>query len=137
MIVDPAIVGAGHGAQFQAASGTAIFGLERLDLLGAVRSQSILQVDRSKWRRKLTQIGRGCPDLAGQLAEAPMGRRNRRVGAGQNQRKTLGIAAVRLDMDQGAFDDAGAATLGAAAHGPRQIAKREKPFVVGPREPLG
>ena len=136
MVVDPAIVGAGHGAQFQPAPRNGIVGFERLYLLGPVRGQSVLQVDRRERCRKLTQIGCGRAHLACQLAEAPMGRRHRRVRAGQDQRQALGILPVRLDVDERAFDDAGPTALGTPAHGPRQIAKREKPFVIGPREPF-
>ena len=38
-----------------------------------------LEVDAGERRRKLTQIGRRRPDQAGDLAEAPVGRRDRRV----------------------------------------------------------
>ena len=41
MVKDPAIVWAGNGAKLN----TAIVGLERLDLFGAIGGQAILQVD--------------------------------------------------------------------------------------------
>ncbi len=107
MIVDAAIVRAGYSAQFNAA----IVGLKGLDLLGPVRGQSVLQVNRRQWRGKLAQIGSGGTDLARELAETPMRRRYGCIGAGQNQRQTLGIVATRLDMDERAFDDTGTAAL--------------------------
>ena len=101
-----------------------------------LRGQAILQIVRRERRRQLAQIGSGCADLARQLAEAPMSRRYRRVGSGQDQRQSLGIVPVRLDEDKGALDDASPAALGPAAHGAGQIAEREEPVVIGPREPL-
>ena len=136
VVVDPAIVGAGHGAQFQPAPRNGIVGFERLYLFGPVRGESVLQVDRRERCRKLTQIGRGRAYLACQLAEAPMGRRHRRVRAGQDQRQALGIVPVRLDVDQRTFDDAGAAAFGSTPHRAGQIAQRQKALIVGPREPL-
>jgi hypothetical protein len=120
MVVDPAIVRAGYSAQFNAA----IVSLQRLDLLGPVRGQSVLQIDRRQRRWKLAQISRGRANLTRQLAEAPVGRRDRRIGAGQDQRQALGIVAVCLDMDERALDHASAAAVRTPAHRTRQVAKR-------------
>ena len=79
VVVDAAVVGPGDGAQFDAA----VFDLQRLDLFGAMGGQAILQIDAGQRRRKLAQIGGRRADQAGELAEAPMGRRDRRVRAGQ------------------------------------------------------
>ena len=54
MVVDAAIIRAGDGAQFRAP----VFGFQRLDLLGSVRGEPVLQVDARKRRRELAQIGR-------------------------------------------------------------------------------
>ena len=77
VVEDAAIVGPGDGAQLDAT----IFDLERLHLLGAMRGQAVLQVDAGERRRKLAQIGRRRADQAGELAEAPVGRRDRRIRA--------------------------------------------------------
>jgi hypothetical protein len=65
-----------------------------------------------------------------------MGGRHWCIGTGQDQRQALGIVPVCLDMDERGFDDAGPAALGTPAHRAGQIAEREEPFVIGPREPL-
>jgi hypothetical protein len=82
MVEDAAIVGACHRAQLDAS----VFDLERFNLRGAMGSQPILQVDAGERRGKLAQIGRRRTDQAGELAEAPMGRCDWLVGAGQHQR---------------------------------------------------
>lgn len=78
MVVDAAVVGTSHRAQFDAI----VVGFERLDLLGPVRGQAVLQVDRGQRRRKLAEVGRRRADLACELAEAPVGRRDRCIRAG-------------------------------------------------------
>ena len=85
MVVDAAIVGAGDSAQFDAAPSSSIIRFERLHLLGAIRCQAILQIDRGQRRGQLPQIGGGRADLGRQLAEAPMGRGHACLGAGQDQ----------------------------------------------------
>lgn len=65
MVPDPAIIGAGHRAQL----GAPILGLERLDQLGAVREQPVLEVNAGKRRRQLTQISRRRPDQTAELPE--------------------------------------------------------------------
>ncbi len=72
MVVDAAIVGAGHRALFRAA----IRDFHCLDLLGPVVRQPVLQVDPGQWRGKLPQVCCGRADEARELAEAPMRRRN-------------------------------------------------------------
>lgn len=52
------------------------------------------------------------------------------------QAEALIAAVASLDMDERAFDDAGPTAFRTPAHGSGQIAKREKPFVIGAREPL-
>ena len=111
------IVRAGDGAELH----PAVIDLKRLDLLGAMRGQAVLQIDAGERRRKLPQISGGRADERGELAEAPMGRRDRRFGARQHERQTVGIIAGRLDPDGGAFDRPGPATLGAAADGGEQF----------------
>ena len=77
MVVDPAVVGAGHGAQLDAA----VVGLEGLDLLGAVGGQPILQVDAGERGGELPQIGGRRADLARELTETPVRRSDGLVGA--------------------------------------------------------
>jgi hypothetical protein len=55
----------------------AVLYLQRPHQLGAVRGETVLQADACKRRRKLAQVGRRRTDQARELAEAPMGRRNR------------------------------------------------------------
>ena len=117
MVVDAAIVRAGDGAQLD----PAVVGLERLDLLGPMRGQPVLQVDAGERRRELAQIGGGRADQRGELAEAPVGGRDRRFGARQHQRQAVGVVAARLDPDGGAFDGPRPAALGAAADGREQL----------------
>jgi hypothetical protein len=127
MVVDAAIVGSGYGAQLDAA----LVALERLDLFGAMRGQAILQVDAGKRRWQLAEIGGGRADKAGELTEAPMRGGDRRGVARQDQRQAFGIIAACLDMDQGAFDHARPAALGAATYHVGEIVEREEAFVVG------
>jgi hypothetical protein len=89
MIVNPAIVGTGDCAQLNAA----VVDLERLDLLGAMRAQPILQIDAGERRGQLTQICRGRADETRELAEAPMRRRDWRIGTRQQERKLFGMLA--------------------------------------------
>lgn len=102
-----------------------------------MRGQTILQIDAGKRGRELTEIGGRCADLAGELTEAPVRRRDGRVRAGQDQGEAFGIGAARLDMDQRGFDHAGPASLGSAAHGARQIVERQIALVGGAGEPFG
>ena len=120
MVEDAAIVRAGDGAQFD----TAVIGFERLDLLGPIGRQAILQVDGGERRRELAQIGGRRADQAGQLAEAPMGRGDRRIRAGKDQRQAFRVAAVRLHMDECAFHDTRPAAVGPVANGMRQLGQR-------------
>jgi len=64
----------------------------------------------------MPQIGRRRSDEAGELTEAPMGRGDRRIRAGQHQRQTLGIVAARLQPDRRTFEGSGAATFGPSMH---------------------
>jgi hypothetical protein len=112
MVVDPAIVRAGDGAQL----GSPIFGFQRLDLLGSVRGKPVLQIDAGKRRGKLAQIGRRRTNQAGELAEAPMGRRDRRIGVRQDECQVFRIVAMGFDADRRALDRPRAAALGAAFH---------------------
>ena len=121
MVVDAAIIGAGDGAQLDAA----VFDLQRFDLLGAMRGQAVLQVDAGERRGKLAQIGGRRADQARELAEAPMRRRDRRVGARQHQRQALGVVAAGFHADRRALHRPGPAALGPAAHG-RESSDRDR-----------
>ena len=116
MVVDPAVVGAGHGAQFEAAPGNWIVGFERLDLLGSVGGQPVLQIDRGERRRKLAQIGSRSAYLAGQLPKAPVGWRHRCLGTRQHESQAFRIIAVCFDMDQRRLDHARPAPVRPTAH---------------------
>jgi len=133
MVVDASVIGAGDGAQLD----TAIMGLERLHLLGAVRGQPVLQVDAGERRRELAQIGRRRAHQRGELAEAPVGRRNGNVGPGQDQLEPFGIIAAGLDTHRGALHGAGAAPIRTALYRRHQLGQGKVAFVGGPVEPLG
>ena len=96
----------------------------------------MLQVDAGERGRELPQIGGRRADQAGELAEAPMRRRNRRIGTGQDQRQPLRIVAAGLDADQRAFDDAGPAALRAVLTAVRQVGERQIALVRRPGEPF-
>ena len=132
MVVDAAVIGAGDGAQVDAA----VVGFQRLDLLGPVGREAVLQVDPRQRGGKLPQVRRGRPDHAGQLAEGPMRGCHGRLGTGQHQRQPLGVVAARLHLDRGALDDARAAARGTGAHGLGQFGEREVALVIGAREPF-
>ncbi len=132
MIIDPAIIRAGHRAQLHAAIG----GLKRLDLLGAVGGQPILQIDAGQRGGKLAQIGGRRPDLGRELAEGPMVRLDGRVRAGQHQRQPLGIGAAGLHMDAGRLHQARPAVIGPAPHHRGQFAERQEALVIRPGEPF-
>ena len=101
MIVNPAIVGTGDSMQLNAA----VVDLERLDLLGAMRTQPILQIDAGERRRKLTQICRWRADETRELTEAPMRRRDwsavQRIagnGTGDTRWKVPGVLDWSTDI---------------------------------------
>ena len=96
-----------------------------------------MQIYRGQRRGQLPQIGGGRPDLGRQLAEAPVGRGHGRFGAGKDQGQALWVIAVRLDMNEGGFDDTGSASLRTATHRAGQLAQRKEPLVIGSREPFG
>lgn len=112
MVVDATVVRACDGAKFSAA----IRDLQRLDLLGAMVGEAVLQVDASKRRRELAQIGRRRTDEARKLPEAPMGRRDRCLGIRKDERELLRIVAMSLDADGGPLDRPRPALLGPAFH---------------------
>ena len=95
-----------------------------------------MQIDAGQRGRKLPQIGGRSADLARELPKAPMRRRNGLIRAGKDERQALGIGAVRLDMDEGGFDDAGPAALGSIAHCGGQFAERQEALVIRAREPF-
>ncbi|MEY9529619.1 hypothetical protein ABIF70_010760 [Bradyrhizobium japonicum] len=132
MVEDAAVVGPGDGAQLDAT----ILDLERLHLLGAMGRQAVLQIDTGQRCRKLPQIGRWRSDQAGKLTEAPMGRRDRRIRAGQHQRQAFGIVAARLDPDRRALDGSGAAPLCPATDGGVEVRQGQVTLVRRPREPF-
>ena len=72
MVVDATIIRAGDGAKLH----PAVINFERLDLLGAMRGQAVLQIDPGERRRKLAQISGGRADERSKLAEAPVGGRD-------------------------------------------------------------
>lgn len=94
------------------------------------------QVDPGKRRRELAQISGRRADEARELPEAPMGRRDRSVGVGQDQRQPLGIIPVRLDADPRALDGARPAALGAPLHRGEEVVQRQIALVVGPGKPF-
>src|ERR1700730_5376482 len=132
MVKDPAIVWAGDGAKLNAA----IVSLERFDLFGAIGGQAILQVDACERCGELPQVSSRSADLACKLAEAPMGRRDRRVRAGQPQSQAFGIGTAHIDMYERAFDHARPAAIRAIAHGAGQFAERQVALIRRAGKPL-
>ena len=80
MVVDATIIRAGDGAKLH----PAVIDFKRLDLLGAMRGQAVLQIDPGERRRELAQISGGRADERSKLTEAPVGRRDWRFGARQH-----------------------------------------------------
>ena len=90
VVVDPPIVGTGDGAQFDATA----LGLQRLDLLGAVGGQPVLQVDARQRRGQLAQIGGRRADQRGELPELQcVGATGSRPSPG-NQLQPLGVSRL-------------------------------------------
>jgi hypothetical protein len=54
VVVDAAVIGPDDGAELLAA----VLRLQRLHLLGAMRGEPVLQIDRRERRRDLAQVGR-------------------------------------------------------------------------------
>ena len=133
MVVDAAVVGAGHRAQF----GAAIFRLEGLHLLGAVVCQTVLQVDPCQRRGKLPQVGGRSADDAGKLAESPMRGRDRFLRLRQDQVQPLSAVARGLDADVRRLDHAAAAAFRPALHIGPEIVERQIPLIIRPVEPFG
>ena len=105
-------------------------------MLGPVIEQSVLQIDAGERRRKLTQIGGGRADQAGELTEAPVGWRDRRVSLGQHQFQPLGVVARRLHADGLALDDARLAAFGSVLHRIMQVREGQIPLVGRTVEPF-
>ena len=133
MVVDAAIVGPGHRAQFRAA----IRDFHGLDLLGPMVGQAVLQVDPRQRRGQLAQIGRGRADQARELAKGPMRRRDGFIRTRQDQPQLLRVVAMRLDPDRRTFHRARPAPLRPAFDGRKEIVERQVPLVIRPREPFG
>jgi hypothetical protein len=98
--------------------------------------QSVLQIDARERCWKLTQIGGGRADQAGELTKTPVSRRDRRVSLRQHKRQPLGIVARRLDADGLTLHDARLAAFGSALHRITQVGERQIPLVGWPVEPF-
>ena len=133
VIPDATVVGSGDRAQLDAA----IVSLQRLDQLGAVRRQPVLEIDARQRCRKLTQVARRSADEPAELAEGPVRRHNRRSASGNCQREAADIVHPSVDPYRPGFDRAGGSARGPHAHCFLQCHQREIPFVVGPGEPFG
>jgi hypothetical protein len=75
---------------------------------------SSLVVAPAAYLRQLPQIGRRRADEAGELAKAPMRRRDRLIRARQDQPKLLRVVSMRLDPDRGTLHRPRPAPLGPA-----------------------
>ena len=95
MIPDPAIVGTGYRAQFDAA----VVGLKRLDQFSAVRRESMLEVDAGERRRQLAKVTGGSADQSTQLAERPVGRGHRLSAAGDGEREAADVVGPRFNAE--------------------------------------
>ena len=133
MVMDPAIVGAGHRAQFRAA----VLSLEGFHLLGAMVGQTVLQVDPRQRRGQLPKVGSRRTDDAGKLAKGPMRGRHRFMRFRQDEVQPLGAITRCLDPDVRSLHHPAAAPLGPALHVGPEIIERQIPFVIGPVEPFG
>jgi hypothetical protein len=132
MVVDAAIVGSGDSTELD----TAIFDLQRLDLFGAIRRQAVLEVDAGERCWELTEVGGWRTDQARELTEAPMGRRDRRVRAGQCESEALRVTAVGFHPDRRALHGSGPAALGPSAHGREEVRQGQVTLVGRPRKPF-
>ncbi len=65
-----------------------------------------------------------------------MGRRDRRIDPGQDQRQTLGVVATSLHADRGALDGPSSAAFGPSAYGGVELRQRKIAFVGRPRIPF-
>ena len=133
MVPDAAIVRPGDGAQL----GPAALGLERLDHLGTMRQQAVLEIDAGERRRQLAQIAGRRADEAAQLAEAPVRGRNWGLAAGDDQLQPLGVVAPRLDADRAALQGPRRSAIRPRPHRGIEVRQRQKALVIGPGKPLG
>lgn len=76
-------------------------------------------------------------EVRGELAEAPVGRRDRLMGARQHESEPLGVVSIGLDAHGRALHCAGAASLGTALHCRHQLRQRQVALVGRAAEPLG
>ena len=79
--------------------------------------------------RQLVQMGRRRIEQTGDMAEGPMRRRNRFVGARQNQPQLLRVVAMRLEPDRGALNAARPAPFRPALALGEEIVERQIPLV--------
>ena len=99
--------------------------------------QSVLEVDAGQRCRQPAQVAAGCADELAELAEAPVGRRNRLCHAGQHEREPLRILAPRLNPHLTALQRARPRAGGASLHGAVQVGQAQEPLVSRAAEPLG
>jgi hypothetical protein len=128
MVMDPAIVRTGDGAELDAA----VLDFQRLDLFGATSGQAILEVDACKRCRKLAKICGRRANEARELAKTPVCRRDGVCCAWQDQRQPLGVVAVSFDAESRGLDDSRPAALTAVAYGLEQLRQGQEPLVIGP-----
>ena len=84
-------------------------------------AQPILQIDPRDRGRKPAQVPGGGADKPGQLAEAPVGRRDGFRLARQDQREAVAVVATRLDPHLAALQHPGTRTIGAILHRALQL----------------
>lgn len=96
-----------------------------------------MQVNARQRRRKLAQIDGGRADLTGELAEAPMRWRDRRVRSGQDQGQAFWIGAAGFDVDERRFDHARPAAFGPVADRAGQFIEGQIALVGRAGEPFG
>ncbi len=85
--------------------------------------------------RELAQVAGGSADEPGQLAEAPVRRRERLGITGQGQLEAVAVVAARLDPHLAALQDTRPRPVGAVLHPPPQVQQGQEALVGGTREP--
>ncbi len=134
MVIDAAVIGAGDSAELRAS----VFAFRasspaRRDATVSPYCRLIAASGAGSWRR----YDAGAPTRLASWPKRPMRRRDGLVILREPQRQALGVVARGLDADRRAFDGPRPAALGAPLHRRIEIGEREKPLVIGTREPFG
>lgn len=132
IVPDAPIVGAGDSAKL----GSPVLGFQRLHLLGAVRQQAVLEVDRRQRGRKVAEVAGRRTHQRGQLTKRPVCWRDGRRPTRQRQRHPAHVVRPRFHTDGAGLNRAGDSPLGSSPDRCIERAERQITLIIRPRKPF-